>query len=455
MAEIKVDFTRNDGRVRPMHAVNNGPSAKSANPKSWDTGTNVKEFRDAGIPYARTHDAAFYPRYGGEHTVDVHAIFPRFELDPDDPASYDFTCTDNYLLTIEGVGCKTFYRLGSKIEHEVKKYGTLVPKDFKKWAVICEHIIRHYTEGWADGYRMDIEYWEIWNEPDLDPDDAADKRCWGGTREEFFAFYDVAATHLKQCFPHLKIGGPAIAGKLDWAEAFLAQLKAPLDFFSWHIYAHEVESIADKTERVRKLLDKYGFTETESILNEWNYVLAWKGEELKYSHLVKKTEKGAAFTLGTMCECQNRGVLDMLMYYDARPATAWCGIFDFSRLGKTPVTTSYYVFPMFNTLYRLGEAVNPVGTERTVYAAAAKNADATEAALVFTHFNDDDAAAPQTFTVELSGFSSENGVEVEVLLLDKAHELETVQTVTYFGDRFLWKLDVPNFSSYLLKLKKR
>ena len=45
---------------------------------------------------------------------------------------------------IEAAGTKVFYRLGHRIEHEVKKYGTLPPKDFKKWAVICEHIIRHY-----------------------------------------------------------------------------------------------------------------------------------------------------------------------------------------------------------------------------------------------------------------------------------------------------------------------
>ena len=56
---------------------------------------------------------------------------------------------------------KVFYRLGSKIEHNRKKYGTLVPKDPHKWAVICEHIIRHYNEGWADGFHLNMQYWEI------------------------------------------------------------------------------------------------------------------------------------------------------------------------------------------------------------------------------------------------------------------------------------------------------
>ena len=449
MASIKVDFAKNIGKVKPMHATNNGPACKSSNPNSWSNGSNMTEFREAGIPYARTHDASYYYRYGMEHTVDVHAIFGNFDCDPYDPESYDFTCTDNYLETIEAAGAETFYRLGSRIEHEIKKYGTLVPKDFKKWAVICEHIIRHYTEGWANGYHMNITYWEIWNEPDLDADDAADKRTWGGTQAEFFEFYNVAATHLKECFPHLKIGGPAIAGNLDWADAFLSQLKAPLDFFSWHIYAHTVEKVLSKVERVRALLEKYGYTETESILNEWNYVLGWQGDDIKYSHFVQRKEKGASFTLATMLACQKAPV-DMLMYYDARPDTGWNGMFDLGKMGKITLT-GYYPFPMFNTLYRLGNSVEALSDENNVYVGAAMNGE--QAAVVLTHFVDEESEAKDV-SIELSGFGGESGTELEIYLLDDAHDLERIQTVVFFGDRFVFKKDVPNYTSYLFKLKR-
>ena len=200
MATVSVNFEKRTGAVKPMHAVNNGPVYKFAADQRI---TNIDAFIDAGIPYARNHDASFYATYGGEHTVDVRAIFPNFDADPTDPASYDFACTDEYLKVVDYAGIKTFYRLGNRIEHEVKKYGTLPPADFKKWAVICEHIIRHYTEGWADGFHYDIQYWEIWNEPDLDPDDSPNKRCWGGTKAQFFELYHITATHLKACFPHL------------------------------------------------------------------------------------------------------------------------------------------------------------------------------------------------------------------------------------------------------------
>ena len=203
MENIKVDFSADKGKMKPMHAVNNGPVYKFTLDQRI---TNIDAFREAAIPYARTHDAAFYANYGGEHTVDILAIFPDFEKDPYNPDSYDFALTDEYLKVMIYAGVKPFYRLGSKIEHWPKKYGTLPPKDFDKWAVICEHIIRHYTEGWANGFNYDIEYWEIWNEPDIASDDAdyIDKKCWGGTMNQFFEFYDIAAKHLKKCFPKKK-----------------------------------------------------------------------------------------------------------------------------------------------------------------------------------------------------------------------------------------------------------
>lgn len=449
MAKASVNFGKSAGFIKPMHATNNGPAFYIDKMKETGASGNLELFKDAGIPYARTHDASYYYIYGSEHTVDVAAIFPHFDADENDPANYDFVCTDHYLQCCRMAEVEPFYRLGHRIEHEVKKYGTLPPKDFHKWARICEHIIRHYNEGWADGFHMNIQYWEIWNEPDLDSDNSTNKRCWGGTRKEFFEFYHIAATHLKSCFPHLKIGGPAIAGNMVWAEEFLSQLKAPLDFFSWHRYAHTIEKMTTRALEIRALLDKYGFKNTESILNEWNYVLAWTGDEMTYSHKAHHSIKGAAFTLAAMCACQNTP-LDMLMYYDARPTFSWNGMFDVYR-NDIPLK-GYYPFPMFNELYKLKNNVQ-VEADENIYVAAAKKDD--EAAIALVHYNNDDATEPKTITLDLSGFGSNKGTELEVYLLDENHTLEKIQTLTYFGDRFIFENKIPNFSSYLLKLKKQ
>ena len=151
MATVTVDFGKNRGAVRPMHAVNNGPAGAA------DGISNAEAFRAAGIPYVRLHDSAHCWEYGGEFTVDVHRIFRNFAADENDPASYIFGPTDKYLADVAAAGAEPFYRLGASIEPGYK-CGTYPPADSAKWARISEHIIRHYTEGWADGYTYTITF---------------------------------------------------------------------------------------------------------------------------------------------------------------------------------------------------------------------------------------------------------------------------------------------------------
>lgn len=445
MSKLNIQFEETKGIIKPMHAVNNGPVYK------WDPdqrNTNLEAFKEAGIPYVRNHDAAFYSAYGSEHTVDITAIFPDFDADPYDEKSYDFACTDEYLKVIEYAGAKTFYRLGQKIEHYVKKYGSLPPKDFHKWAIICEHIIRHYNYGWANGFEMGIEYWEIWNEADLDPDDSKDKRTWGGTKAEFFKLYHIAATHLKACFPELKIGGPALAHDLNWTRDFLQQLEAPLDFFSWHRYADDPKKILTHIETIRKLLDENGYTETESILNEWNYVKGWTGDDYLYSLRKIKQLKGSSFTAAAMCIGQ-QNPLDMLMYYDARPCT-WNGMFHTDFVCDK--LKGYYPFYAFNVLYQLGTEVKATSDDDEVYVCAAANE--TDGAVMLTYFNDDDNAESKKAEIAIHGFGS-SGAEAEYYLLNDKYDLELIRTETFSADTFKAIVQLENYSTMLLKLKSK
>lgn len=413
MLKVSVDFGAAEGAVKPMHAVNNGPVYRDSADQS---NYNLLEYREAGFPYARTHDSSFYSTYGGEHTVDVIAIFPDFDADENDPASYDFACTDEYLRVISLTGTKVFYRLGNRIEHAVRKYGTLPPKDFGKWARVCEHIIRHYTEGWANGFCYDIPYWEIWNEPDLNRDDAPVKLTWGGDREQFFRFYDVTARHLKSCFPHLKIGGPAIAGNMEWAEDFLSRLSAPLDFFSWHIYATEPAQIVERALRVRGMLDGHGFRDAESILDEWNFVRSFAGKNMVEAIRVEKSLKGAAFNAAVMAECQREAV-DMLMYYDARPC-GMNGLFDTDIVSVK--LKGYYSMKAFNELYKLGTSVR-VEAEAPLYAVAAVSGDGSRAALLITNYSDGPAVATDA-RLEFRGLGE--GARCRGYVLDETRDLE-------------------------------
>ncbi len=391
------------GKIKPMHAVNNGPGGSAVR----GTG-NDEAFCAAGIPYARNHDASFYSGYGGEDTVDVHRIFRDFSRNEYDPASYDFRATDAYVARTEACGTHVFYRLGASIEHGIK-HGTFPPSDFAKWARICAHIIRHYNEGWANGFHYGITYWEIWNEPDcVNPDGS--NPCWQGTEEEFVTFFCTALSYLKTTFPTLKIGGPAFCGgpSFDSAvpslhhklfSALQAQGLRP-DFYSFHFYGRTPEDACYVISLHDRLLAQYGMTGVETILNEWNYNCGWIGEDFTRGVETIKGQKGASFTTAVMCAGQ-ASTLSMLMYYDARPSS-YCGLFDTDTLQRRP---GYYPFYFYGNLYRMGTALPLTDLPAGIYGCAAT--DGERYGVLLTRYQDGGVPgkeeAPFALQLELPG----------------------------------------------------
>ena len=124
------------GKMKPMHGVGQGPFR----------GVDFHLFqhlKEAGIPYSRLHDVG--GAYGLNRFVDIPNIFRNFDKDPTDPESYDFVFTDLLVAAFVENGVEPFFRLGVTIENyaSIKAYNIYPPKDYQKWAVICEHIIRH------------------------------------------------------------------------------------------------------------------------------------------------------------------------------------------------------------------------------------------------------------------------------------------------------------------------
>ena len=350
---IAVDFSRGKGKIKPLHGINNSPVTY---------GDPLLELKDAGIPYVRLHDTA--GAFGGTYFVDVPNLFPDFDADPTNPAAYDFAFTDALLKGLIASGMKIFYRLGVTIENNwrIKVHRIYPPKDNEKWARICAGIVRHYNEGWADGFHYGIEYWEIWNEPENPP-------MWKGTREQFFELYRVAANHLKREFPGIKVGGYASCGFYavnrpdmgDFHKSFVTyfdeflkyvtapETSAPLDFYSWHLYTTDPNEIILHANFVDKKLRDYGLTRTENIFNEWNYV---DGADPDCWDSMKEMP-GATFTAAAFCLMQDSPV-DKAMYYDALPERCYCGLYYFP---SQKVTKTYYAFKAFNELFKLGNAV--------------------------------------------------------------------------------------------------
>lgn len=413
---LKFDLNKNDGKFKIMHATNGGPWHKRQ--ITGQHRSNFEDYKAAKFPYSRNHDSGVISIYGGPYSHDVAKIFPNFDADPENPESYDFACTDESIIITLEAGTKPFFRLGETIEHQIKKHATLPPKDFKKWAVICEHIIKHYTQGWANGFNYDIEYWEIWNEPDLNYD-KENKPTWGGTIEQFCDFYEVAAKHLKECFPNLKIGGPALAGHVHWADQFLCEMQkrnVPMDFFSWHVYCKEPSRMIELANSVKELLVKYGYENAESILNEWNYIRTWI-DDFTYSLKAIHGQKGAAFTMSCICQAQKSPNIDMLMYYDTRPS-GFCGVFDFYTYEKLK---TYYTFLWYSKLYECEYEVRCDENPENIYSLCGVDKDGKAMAVV-THYSENDDTKAKTVKLDFG-----KKAKYEIYLVDKNHSGELVK----------------------------
>ena len=338
------------GRIKPLHGVDCAPYS----PMAGKSQNFIKKFFDYGkFPFCRLHDCCGF--YGGAYFVDVPNIFRDFDADETKEENYDFYYSDEYISAIVSTGAKIVYRLGVTIEWGSKRYTSVPPKDFHKWARICAHIVKHYNQKWAEGFEFGIDYWEIWNEPENPP-------MWTGTKESFFDLYRVASKYLKAEFPDLKIGGYGSSGfygafrenATDFQKSFvpyftdfLSMVKkqnCPLDFFSWHIYTDDTSEIVKSALFVRETLDKNGFNNTESHLNEWNYGAEGGGFDKM------DTLYGAAFIASALIAMQSIPV-DAAQYYCASYEARYNGLMNIRSLKYSPVM---HVMNAFAKLYENG-----------------------------------------------------------------------------------------------------
>ena len=384
---VVVDFREDVGPVKPVNGVGQPPMIGALS--SWSM---MHYLKDAGIPYSRLHDVGGW--LGGGLYVDIPNIFPDFDADETNPKNYRFAYTDSLINALVANGVEPYFRLGVTIENFAGAPGhpplrIMPPKDFAKWARICEHVIRHYTEGWADGYRHCISHWEIWNEPE-NYETFAKNQMWKAPFSESERLYDVASRHLKAKFPLLKIGGYASCGFYcagsSWAKdepvrvEFLRDCftnfldcarsgKMPLDFFSFHFYDRP-EFLARQMAYCRRTLDEYGFAKTEMSLNEWH-----PGGSIR----ALGTAAQAADVAAILAILQNGPVADAEIY-DARCSV---GVYSplFNCLTCKP-HKAYCAFLAFNELRKLGQAVKTTDAERPgLWACAAKGADGKSGAV--------------------------------------------------------------------------
>lgn len=308
------------------------------------------DYKWMGVPSVRIHDCQGWG--------DIHKVFPNPSADPYQASSYDFTDADRLVNSICGNGMKALYRVGHSFD-----VGQTAPPDFDKYAVIVEHIARHYTQGWANGYRYGAQIeWEVWNEANL-------RSQWTLGSANFYTFYGKIAAAIRRADPSARVGtcGLAVNWPGDYQEGLIrhcAQNSIPLDFFSWHYYGSAPHDYTRHGHWVRSLLDRHGLEDSDVYLSEWNIALPGTDGRLA-------TVTGAAYALSAILFMQDGGV-DLAHHYRGDICDTQCGglfYLNGTRTSPTPRANAFHLFSRL--LSQTPVRLHASGTDRSGFAVAA------------------------------------------------------------------------------------
>lgn len=296
------------GVIRPLTGINIGPLGNESNPPLTDA------YRARGITLIRTHDY-----YG---PLDLATLYPDRSKDPSARESYAFTkpigyegrTSDEVFASIVTNGFEPYFRLGDSYNNAKAPS----PGDIPNLTAASVQILRHYRDGLWDGFRTAFRHVEIWNEPD-------NRQFWTQSPAVYDDFYVAAARAIRAAFPGLQVGGPGLtpAGCLapqgrSWTRRFLDHVRdtrAPLDFFSWHMYSNDPRDYADCAAFYRAELDARGFAAVPMHVTEWNTETR---SGARSTDLRAKAE-GAAINTGAWMAMQRAGVTESLFYRGPEP----------------------------------------------------------------------------------------------------------------------------------------
>ncbi len=187
---------------------------------------------------------------------------------------YHWTTLDKSIETILATGAKPLMCLCFKPKVLFPKIDDKIvtPNSYPEWEQLIEHLVRHCNVEKKYG----IKYWEVGNEVDIGESGGAPYKF---TPNEYTEFYKHTADAILRADPQAKVGGPALANYHSPIGTALIKFcgagKAPLSFFSWHIYNSHPEVYVKSIRMFKKELAEYPrLAHVETIIDEWNMSLS-------------------------------------------------------------------------------------------------------------------------------------------------------------------------------------
>lgn len=246
-------------------------------------------------------------RFADDGSIKMVRMYTMFEdivtMDEDGKLCYDFRINDlrlDYMIE-KGFDILLSYNFmpeciaenknatssvsKNKTRYKGKLINTSAPKDYKLWEEVCYT----YTKHIVDKYGIELlSKWrfQCFNEPDISLFFMSDLPAENTERRlvEYCKLYSAFENGIRRVTDKIRIGGPALAGQLDFLGGFLDYIidnNHKLDFISVHNYGTTPQNLKDNIcslsvnnniENHKIYLDvinRHGFSGTEVIVDEW------------------------------------------------------------------------------------------------------------------------------------------------------------------------------------------
>lgn len=221
--------------------------------------------------------AALHPQF-----IRIDHLFDYYDvLQPvsgsDGQFTYQWSELDRIVDAIIATGAQPFICLSYLPSELAPNTAYGAPSDWQTWEELIYQTVYHFNIE----RKLDIRYWEVWNEPNL-------PAFWSGSLDDYLRLYEITTRAAKRADPSIKIGGPATSSldrslslgaafyEQNWITElarFTQQRQLPLDFVSWHYYDPDPQNFVWNVQQHVDWLREAGFTDETMpalMLTEWN-----------------------------------------------------------------------------------------------------------------------------------------------------------------------------------------
>jgi hypothetical protein len=217
---LLINCTSNAGAVNPNVWGAGGPDKYI-----WYAGnTNLEQaIQNAGIKLVRI-DPIQNCLYNG--------------IDPyPSTTNWNFSGLDGILSTIFASGAQPVFTIcdfPGGVAHSTNSIGDITNADWNAYATFMGGVVNRYNVQKVLGTNNIVHYWEMWNEPELEPDGTF------ASESDYGVFVQTVGNAMKAVDPTIKLIGP-VADYTDfsssgWVSYTAKNLSTQIDILCWHDY---------------------------------------------------------------------------------------------------------------------------------------------------------------------------------------------------------------------------